>query len=122
MYDDYFASFQRLDVAATAGYFAVPAFRAVMGRIAILASEQDVRDLLHGLCARLRECGYQESRIAALDVTVLDATIAHVRARGTRHDGGGAAFERFDVVYTLVRPGTGSEWRITGLTSIEPSG
>lgn len=118
-YADYFACFQRRDAKATAAYFAAPVFRVAGGRATVLAGYNDVREMLDSLVHRLATCDYGSSRTLTTKVTVLDETVVLLRARGTRHDRAGVAFEQFDVLYTMVRPDRDSDWRIAALTSID---
>ncbi|GAA1838494.1 hypothetical protein GCM10009836_16840 [Pseudonocardia ailaonensis] len=117
MYADYFACFQRGDAAATAEYFVAPLLRVADGRPTVLAGPAAVREMLAAMTERLRAAGYESSRMASLEVSVLDGTAALARARGTRHDRAGAAYQEFDVLYTLVRPDDAG-WRIAGLLSV----
>ncbi|GEL21757.1 hypothetical protein PSU4_07110 [Pseudonocardia sulfidoxydans NBRC 16205] len=116
-YADYFACFQRGDAAATAEHFTAPLLRLADGRPAVLPTSDDVRQMLETTFERLRAGGYGSSRMASLEVTVLDRTAALARARGTRHDRAGSAYQEFDVLYTLVRPDD-TGWRIATLLSV----
>jgi len=118
MYASYFACFQRGDAAATAEYFGAPLFRVADGRTTVSATPEDVRQLLGAMIERLNASDYGSSRMASLEVSVLDGTVVQARARGTRHDRAGAAFQEFDVLYTLVRPDEADDWRIASLTSV----
>lgn len=117
-YADYVSCFQRLNPCETASYFTVPLVRLGGGRVTVLDSPSSVRTMLGALADRLRGHGYAGARTDALDVDVLDGTVALVRATGRRVDGDGVAFERFDVAYTWVRPGRADPWRIAMLIPV----
>ncbi|AEA24046.1 hypothetical protein Psed_1812 [Pseudonocardia dioxanivorans CB1190] len=117
-YTDYVACFQRGDPDATAAYFTAPLLRVADGRTTVHPTADDVRRMLAGMTQRLDALGYSGSRVASLEVSVLDRTAALVRSRGTRHDRAGATLQAFDVLYLMARPEADASWRITTLVLV----
>ena len=117
-YAAYVTCFQRLDADATADHFAVPLLRVGDGRTTVAGTVGAVRTMLQTLGDRLAGSGYVGVRSKTLQVDVIDAHTALVRATGERVDAHGVAFEQFDVLYMWVRRGEDEPWRIAVLIPV----